>query len=514
MKKLLLPALLASTSLFATSLFAADPVPVTVTIDPTKPTFKIPDDYAGLSYETQRIEPAADGFYYFRPDNAPLIAMFKTLGLKNLRIGGNTVDNLKVPIPTNADIDKLFGFAKAAGVKVIYSFRIRNGGDPAATATTAKYIADHYGDNLLCFSIGNEPDLFLHSWDSYKKAWMPNYDAINAVVPGAKYCGPSLTSNSAKYARDFASNLMPSGKILYITQHQYAGGAGGKQTDPAHGIDLLLSKDWPENNYQKYYTEFVPPLNGAPWRLEEANNFYNGGAKDISDTFASALWGMDYLYWYGSHGAQGVNFHSGDQVAAGQNSVECRYASFISSPQGYFAHPVAYGIKMFNLGSKGSFVPVTLNAGTVNMTAYAVLGNDRSLYVTLINKEHVYPAQAPATSAPAPGATDAASALANAPGAFSSPAPSGAPATIPAAPGTASDADVTLSVGPGFTSGKYMLLTAPAVNSKTGVTLGGNPINDNGSFTETWSALPSAPAGGQVHIKVPATSAILVKLTP
>ena len=88
MKKLLLCTTLATLFAGALPASAADAVPVSVTIDPTKPTFKIPDDYAGLSYETQRIEPAADGFYYFRPDNAPLIAMFKTLGLKNLRIAG------------------------------------------------------------------------------------------------------------------------------------------------------------------------------------------------------------------------------------------------------------------------------------------------------------------------------------------------------------------------------------------------------------------------------------------
>ena len=484
MKKLLLHTIaLAAFAASAVSAFAD--TPVTVSVDPTKPTFKIPDDYTGLSYETQREEPGAgDGSYYFRPDNTALINMFKTLGLKNLRIGGNTVDNLKVPIPTTADIDHLFQFAKAAGVKVIYSFRLRNGGDVQGTATQAKYIADHYADSLLCFCMGNEPDLFLHNWNQYKAAWMPLYDAINAVVPNAKYVGPSLTSNSAPYAHDFARELWPTGKIVYITQHQYAGGAGGAQKDPAKGIDLLLSKDWPVSKYQRYYDQFVPGLNGAAWRLEEANNFYNGGAKDISDTFASALWGLDYLYWYGSHGAQGVNFHNGDQVAAGQNSTECRYASFISSPGGYNAHPIAYGIKMFNLGSKGSFIPVTLNDGGINIVAYAVLGNDKSLYVTFINKEHVYP--------DASGVQD-----------------NVALASIPPA------ADVTLTgFGAGYTSGKMIVLTAPAVNTKEGVTLGGNGIKDDGSFVETWAPLPAAPADGTVHIRVPATSAVLVKLTP
>jgi hypothetical protein len=190
---------------------------------------------------------------------------------------------------------------------------------------------------------------------------------------------------------------------------------------------------------------------------------------------------LDYLYWYGSHGGQGVNFHNGDVVAAGQGTAECRYASFVSSPGGYNAHPIAYGTKMFNLGSKGSFVTSALKTdASINIVAYAVLGNDKSLYITLINKEHVYPSGGDATAA-----TDG-----------------------------ATDADVTLAVGPGFTSGKTITLAAPAVNSKTGVTLGGNPIKDDGTFVETWTPLPAAPAGGTVHIKVPATSAVLVRLTP
>jgi len=155
----------------------------------------------------------------------------------------------------------------------------------------------------------------------------------------------------------------------------------------------MLSPDW-HLKYQKYYDEFVPPLQvvGAPYRLEEANNFYNGGAVDVSDTFASALWGLDYLYWWAAHGSQGVNFHNGDEVAAGQELRPCRYASFTSAPDGYFAHPLAYGIKLFNLGSRGQVVSSSLtpddSAKDLNLVGYAVLGADKNLYVTLINKEH------------------------------------------------------------------------------------------------------------------------------
>jgi hypothetical protein len=451
------------------SLPLAAAVPVTVIVDTTKLGPKIADDFAGLSYETKREMPDAAGKYYFTGDNAALAKMFRTLGIRNLRIGGNTVDSPKVAVPVNADIDQLFAFAKAADAKVIYSFRLHHG-DAAGSAAQAKYIADHYAPNLLCFSIGNEPDIYTFTWNGYVKEFQPIYDAINHAVPDAKYCGPSLTSNARPWAHDFAGKYFPGSRIVYVGQHEYAGGAGGKQKDPVAGRDLMLSPGW-QNIYQKYYDKLVPSLNNVPYRLEEANNFYNGGAQDISDTFASALWGLDYLYWWAAHGSQGVNFHNGDEVAAGQKLTPCRYASFTTVADGYFAHPLAYAIKAFNLGSKGQIVTsaVKPDASDLNFAAYSVLGPDNTLYVTLINKEH-------------------------------------------GAPGRA--ADVTIQTGAQtYAKAQTIALTAPNddVSAKDGITLGGSGISHDGTWQETWNEAP-APTGGSIHVAVPACSVLLVRL--
>ena len=49
-----------------------------------------------------------------------MVHLFHTLGIKHLRIGGNTSDRNVKQMPGEADIDSVFAFAKAAGVKVIY----------------------------------------------------------------------------------------------------------------------------------------------------------------------------------------------------------------------------------------------------------------------------------------------------------------------------------------------------------------------------------------------------------
>src|SRR5579864_9771253 len=115
-------------------------VPVNIVFDLQHPGAEIPADFVGLSFEMQRVLPDTNGSHFFSPENKPLIATFKTLGIKSLRVGGNTADRPSLPVPDTADVDQLFGFAKAADVKVIYTLRL-NHGDPAAAAEMANYIS-------------------------------------------------------------------------------------------------------------------------------------------------------------------------------------------------------------------------------------------------------------------------------------------------------------------------------------------------------------------------------------
>src|SRR5436190_18121022 len=103
--------------------------PVTVTIDTTHPGATTSVTFAGLSFETALMLPNKNGHRYFRPDNKALLAMFKQLNIKSLRISGNTADRETVPVPSNADIDSLFEFARAADVKVLYTLRLKGHDD-------------------------------------------------------------------------------------------------------------------------------------------------------------------------------------------------------------------------------------------------------------------------------------------------------------------------------------------------------------------------------------------------
>src|SRR5688572_14050843 len=103
-------------ALFSCGKLAARNSPVTLTLGSSENAKAIPPLFSGISMETEIIRPAADGSYYFCPKNTRLAAVLKQLGVKHVRIGGNTVDD-KTKTPELADIDQLFAFAKMAGVK-------------------------------------------------------------------------------------------------------------------------------------------------------------------------------------------------------------------------------------------------------------------------------------------------------------------------------------------------------------------------------------------------------------
>ncbi len=481
---LLFPALL-----FVDRASWADAVPVTVTPNVAKAGAAIPPEFSGLSFESAQELPRPDGSYLFSPQNRPLVTLFRTLGIGNIRFGGNTSDRATVKIPGNADIDSVFAFAKAAGAKVIYTVRLKQG-DAQDDARIAKYIADHYLADLSCFAIGNEPNAFSHTYtyQQYSADWKKIEAAIVDQVPNAMFCGPSTTPGKPDWVREFVAEYGPAGHIAFATYHSYPGGAGNKVPDPVTGRAKLLSANM-LSTYQHLANNFVPQVvaQKLQYRLEEANNYFNGGAKDVSDSYASALWGVDYLHWWSEHNAAGINFHT-VQTAP--------YSAYTPEPGGFAIRPLAYGIKAFDLGAHGRMVPVNIsNANNVDLTAYAVLGDDRTLYVTLVNKE------------PAPGTPDAAGPAAT--GTSASPAPAAAPLQ------GSHDAQVTIAAGADYASAATISLTAPNgdLSVKTGLTLGGAPINGDGTWNGTWSAkMPGAD--GKFTVTVPAASAMIVKLSP
>jgi len=363
--------------------------------------------FLGLSYEMSMLLPK-DGRYYFDPKDQALVNTFQTLGIKSLRVGANAVDDPRVPVPQEKDIDELFDFARAAGVKVIYSFRLKEG-DPANSARLATYIAAHDADVLDSFSIGNEPYLFRPdgSYNAFFPHWKFHYDAILNAVPQAMFDGPSANGD---FALRLAKDMLAGGHMAMVSDHYYFLGSGrAAETNPPATRAHFLSNRL-HNDYERDYARVGAVLasEGVPYRIDEMNSCYNGGAKDSSDTYASTLWALDCTHWWAAHHILGMNYHTGESVGRDGKFGPPNYASFLRQADGlgFTMRPQAYALLAFSQGAHGRPLGVKLEAtNNFNFNAYAYQDHDGSIYVTLINKSYGDKAQAAAVSLQLPNAT-------------------------------------------------------------------------------------------------------------
>jgi hypothetical protein len=183
---------------------------------------------------------------------------------------------------------------------------------------------------------------------------------------------------------------------------------------------------------------------------------------------------VDYLYWWAWHDALGVNFHTGEKLKRGLPGPEKPnvYTALTSSPKGINVLPLGYGVKLFNLGSRGRLVPVNVasNPDNLNLAVYGTIDSDRTLHLTVLNKEY-----GPAGHA----------------------------------------AKLVINSGLPGARGKIIFMSAPAgdIAAVEGVTIGGEEINEDGSWNGKWSDLPAASADGSVTVVVPAASAAVIELS-
>jgi hypothetical protein len=495
--------------------------PVMIRIDAAHAGPVVPHDFAGLGFERGPLNPGNAGVagYLFSPANDSLVTLFRNLGLRNLRIGGGSVDNMPVA-GTGSEgftgIDNLFAFARVAGVKVIYTLRLLSpGAKPIrglekVDVQVAGHIWRHYRENVASLAIGNEPDWHaFHTYDghpadpaiyeeisgvpgsaysSYRARWQSLAATVAEAAPGAPLSGPDtgayvpLTYTPSldagvSWTERFASDERDSGRMADITQHYYVGGDPGKTT-AQQAISNMLSPEWVNGTAigtQPACTTYTPypwlysthlaavVAAGQRYRLTESND-YLGGIPGASNAFASALWALDYLHWWAAHAAAGVNFH---------NKQWLYTDTIVPDPAapgaGYAVTPKGYGIKAFTLASAGQVKPVAIeNADRINLTAYCIGGTGED-YVTIINKTH--------------GAR-------------------------------AADADVTIvPPAPGRPSAELMTLTsgAPGDATQSSATLGSAAITGDILWNGKWNALPADPREG-ISLTVRATSAAIVRI--
>ncbi len=464
-RRTLLAASTAAPFLAATA-HAADTV--TIHVNPGRRLGAIAPDYMGLGFEASSV--AVPGL--LSGDNRTYVRLVRNLGQKGvIRVGGNVSDFSrfdaagtprylpKDTVLTKESFRQLRTFLDATDWKLIWGLNL-GGGDLDNAVAEARAVADAVGERLLALEVGNEPDLFSragHRKEPYGYSeWLADYRrfkmAIRAVLPKAPFAGPDIAFTTEwleSFARDEGTD------IALLTAHHYITG----QANPAATLDFMLQE---EKKYQPALARFEAASRSipVPWRMCETASFSGGGKAGVSDTFAAALWALDYLFVLASYGCSGVNMETG----VNHLGVISKYTPISDDLAGHHgAAPEYYGLLAFAQAAKGERIAVRSDPGGINLTAYATRQGPGAVTVTVINKD------------------------------------------------MRRDAAVEIAgLAPG--RGAVMRLAAPSLTATTGVTLGGAPVNGDG----IWSGAKSDPvriAGGKARLAVPAASAALVTLS-
>jgi Glycosyl hydrolase family 79, N-terminal domain len=355
----------------------------------------MPEGFTGLSYESSQLcNPS-----FFSSNNSALINLFRTLGSRGvLRLGGNSSDltswqsaGIDKPRASNSPvatqnefsitpkaIENLADFLKTTNWQLIYGLNLA-GGDPASAVEEAAYVARTAGERVSAFQFGNEPDMAAQSedktrrwtYEEYIAKWKLYYNTIRARLPAARIAGPD-TAYKHDWTARFASDT--TGEITLLTTHYYA---EGPPSDPRMTIDYLL------HTSKRFEGQILPDIRTArqsrvAYRLTESNTCYSGGKAGVSNTFASALWVIDFMLSLAAAGGSGVNLHGGGDGL---------YTPIAGSMgRGFSARPIYYGMLVARQFLGANLLAIDLDSGGSDLKAYASSAAS-GLRVVVINRE-------------------------------------------------------------------------------------------------------------------------------
>jgi hypothetical protein len=346
--------------------------PVTITVDTSGTTIgAIDDHFVGLSFDSTLLN---SGLI----DNVgDLPQLMRNLGSSVMRFGGGAVDGLKFSSATPGALAGLARLATATGWTVIYSENLGHY-DAATVKADAGRVSRALGGRLAAFACGNEPNLFgtqglrpaTYREPDYIKDARACIAQIQAGAPGAPVEGADLTGGPkflAAYAKDMK------GKLAFLGQHYYPLGCGLQGMTPAQFATGKLLAPATTPLEAAYFTWAAADATAAGTRLwiTEGNSACQGGAPGASNSYASALWMINYLLTGATHGVARFNLHGGLTYSCDGYTPLCPVPG---QPGSYTAQPDYYGMLFTRLLGSGHLLPVKVatHVSSYYVTAFAL----------------------------------------------------------------------------------------------------------------------------------------------
>jgi hypothetical protein len=195
------------------------------------------------------------------------------------------------------------------------------------------------------------------------------------------------------------------------------------------------------------------------------NSVSCGGERGVSDTYATALWSLDTMFALVRAGVDGVNIHTPAHSINQMFTV-----SQVNGTWEVYVHPNYYGLLMFAQATPpGSRLLRISGSGGAGLSTWATIGAGGTTRVVVIDKR------------------------------------------------TSGSRVVEISAPAGARAATLELMRAPAITSKTGITIGGQGFGaqtSTGELAGTPRTTTLKPSNGHYTFTLPAASAALLTIAP
>jgi hypothetical protein len=354
--------------------------------------------------------------YYFGSDRAAPNPLFISLVRQLtpgqspvIRFGGDTTDWTWWPTPGVARppgiryalgpswVASTRASAETLGARLILGLNFES--DSAAIARTeAGELLSGLGPGVIAgFELGNEPEVYgsLGWYENAHGAGVPgrpggygfgaylrDYRRVSAALPRAvPLVGPA--SGAPAWLAGLGRYLRADPRVRLVTFHRYPLHrcfTPPSSPDYPTVANLLApaASSGPADSLQQAVR--AAHARALPFRVDELNSVSCGGARGVSDTFASALWVLDTLFNMARVGVDGVNIHTF------RNAIYEPFA-FGHAAGGWTARvrPMYYGLLLFARAVPPGAQLLATTTTPAALRVWATRAPDGSVRVVLIN---------------------------------------------------------------------------------------------------------------------------------
>jgi len=345
--------------------------------------------------------------------NEGFFQFMRNLGPGVLRLGGNSQDNTcwdPSGAPhrdwckgtLTAGVFQLFAeAARASGWRLIVGLNLKQDSPSWALDEVTQGIAKAIEPaQVVGLEPGNEPDLFnrggfrptTYSVADFVKEFTA-YEKVFAANPVARRYGVAGPAICCRWdnARDLGAIIdgVRASKLKVATVHNYPlTTCGGRSVT----TQQLLAPEL-MTHFKQASRALVAAARRRhlPIALAETNSASCGGMPGVSNSFASALWGLDWLYTAAQEGFSEVNFHTSYRAGGSSYDPIDSYGRTNGARHLQYdniARPLYYAMYLFARHASGEYlVPVAMHAAA-NVRAYATTAcADCGVNLVVINKD-------------------------------------------------------------------------------------------------------------------------------